>query len=1348
MGYANAPMAMETHFQSQQQAKMVDHTVLPAGVSRLREAINADSIIRANHCSSESGPKKLVPEVYEIPLSESVLDSSKSAFEMSTDELAHVFTLIADGDSANTLIDSVPATNDFVNLELLVADSPEYHAFWENPLQPNQNAWDYSIFPGTGIEVYQSEFTPLGAAMQLPSVQHTCNAIQVDPTFDLEIDCSTFEVVFQSDDKGRVMPMATAYCLVKSVNNFRCNRFLKCLFDTGGSKSMAHRSVVPFHVPLQPAPDSTLCNTIAGNYQPVGLITLEDMRFPEFTSNLSVDKHDFLVFEPKCTFDLILGNDFLTKIGLKIDLENLELEWLGNKMPMNSRFTQERLSAAVDCCLIEEEEEDLQNYLACFAVALDESKYEEMNVNQAIRENCTHLDTGQQNDLRSLLFEHYNLFDGTLHTYKGEKMDVELEEGARSVFRRPYPTPRVHLETFKTELLRLADIGVLEKIPGPSAWALPSFAVPKKDGRIRFVSDLRELNKVIKPRDYTLPIIQDLIRQRKGFQFMTKIDLSMMFYSFELTDRAKELCTINTPFGLFSYTRAPMGLRNSPAFAQAAIEHCLEGLDDVVAYIDDIAIFSDTWEEHVSTLKEVFSRLEKAGFSVNPLKCEFGIAEGDFLGHWMTRDGIKPWKKKVQSVLDLQRPKNASQVRTFIGLINWYRDFWPRRSHLLSPFTQLIRGLKDKKAPVEWNNHLEKCFQEVKQVVAADALCAYPDLNKPFEIFTDASDFQLGAAILQEGRPVAYYSKRLSGPQTRYSTPEKEMLAIVATLQEYRTLLFGAKIRIFTDHKNLTFANLNNQRVLRWRCFLETFNAEWIYHPGKLNVLADAYSRLPKFDYSGPEERQEDLSSVPIPFNPDPEATFPDPEATFESVYEEQFTALAGDGEFPIHEFQTLMMNLPSTIQNPLRYDWLAETQASCQALQQRLVEAPTLFHRKPFGRNETKLICYSPTPDDESSLKIVLTDETVDAAVEYFHLLLNHPGLKALSQALSKFYHPQLSARISAFACDICQKTKIGDRGYGHLPPRSVRDLYPWKQCDVDLIGPWYVSTSGRSGKSYEFYALTAIDRATGYPDAIIIKRKTSENVARKYNELWLSRYPRPEVCAHDQGGEFIGPEFQQLLYDAGIASAPSTARNPQSNAIVERLHLTMGNKIRSQLADANPRTLTEAEDIMGRILQSTLHAIRMTVSEATGYAPGTLVFGRDMIFNEPINFDMESINQRRQKRVDKDNKRHNSKRYSYDYVAGDQVMKRVFDPAKLEHRWDGPYPILQVHVNGNITIRLTPSLRERLNIRRVKPYKQPTPSALQQIEQPQHLVLSTPNTSMGFVRRGRMSHCPYQYH
>jgi len=325
---------------------------------------------------------------------------------------------------------------------------------------------------------------------------------------------------------------------------------------------------------------------------------------------------------------------------------------------------------------------------------------------------------------------------------------------------------------------------------------LPGRDTVIRDRKIRIVSDLRELNKVIKTQDYALPIIHDLIRQRSGFKFMTKIDLSMMFYAFELTDRAKDLTTISTPFGLFRYTRAPMGLRNSPAFAQAAIESTLEGIDDVCAYIDDIAIFSDTWEQHLSTLQQVLSRLEDAGFSVNPLKCEFGISEGDFLGHYLTTDGIKPWQKKVQAVLDLQRPTNASEVRTFVGLINWYRDFWPRRSHLLSPFTQLIRGLTDKKAPIEWNDHLEKCFQEVKNVIAADALCAYPDHNKPFEIYTDSSDYQLGAAILQEGRPVAYYSKRLTGPQTRYSTMEKEMLALVATLQEYCLILCSYLCRL------------------------------------------------------------------------------------------------------------------------------------------------------------------------------------------------------------------------------------------------------------------------------------------------------------------------------------------------------------------------------------------------------------------------------------------------------------------------------------------------------------------------------------------------------------------------
>jgi hypothetical protein len=226
---------------------------------------------------------------------------------------------------------------------------------------------------------------------------------------------------------------------------------------------------------------------------------------------------------------------------------------------------------------------------------------------------------------------------------------------------------------------------------------------------------------------------------------------------------------------------------------------------------------------------------------------------------------------------------------------------------------------------------------------------------------------------------------------------------------------------------------------------------------------------------------------------------------------------------------------------------------------------------------------------------------------------------------------------------------------------------------------------------------------------------RKTSSNVAKKLNELWLSRYPKPEVCAHDKGGEFIGPEFQRLLFDAGITSAPSTSRNPQSNAIIERLHLSIGNSLRAQLQDnITPRTLDEAKCMMDLAMAHALYAVRTNVSEATGLAPGAIAFHRDMIANQPLAFDFDAINKQRQLRVDKDIQRINSKRYDYDYKVGQQVMKRIFDFTKLDPQWEGPFVINQVYVNGNVTIQLTPHVRERVNIRKIKPYKPATNSVL----------------------------------
>lgn len=164
-----------------------------------------------------------------------------------------------------------------------------------------------------------------------------------------------------------------------------------------------------------------------------------------------------------------------------------------------------------------------------------------------------------------------------------------------------------------------------------------------------------------------------------------------------------------------------------------------------------------------------------------------------------------------------------------------------------------------KDGKVRWSSDLRELNKAIK-LIARDTLLQFPNHNLPFDIYTEASDFQMGACIMQAGKPVAYFSRKLSGPQTRYTTTEKELLAIVCTLNEYRSMLFGATLNVYTDHLNLTYSNFNTQRVLRWRVMLEEFQCNWFYLAGKLNVLADAFSRLPRFDFAGAEERKDDLS--------------------------------------------------------------------------------------------------------------------------------------------------------------------------------------------------------------------------------------------------------------------------------------------------------------------------------------------------------------------------------------------------------------------------------------------------------------------------------------------------------
>ena len=429
----------------------------------------------------------------------------------------------------------------------------------------------------------------------------------------------------------------------------------------------------------------------------------------------------------------------------------------------------------------------------------------------------------------------------------------------------------------------------------------------------------------------------------------------------------------------------------------------------------------------------------------------------------------------------MQRPRTLSQLRSFIGAVNYYRDMWPKRAHILAPLTAQVGAER-----FVWTDEMQKAFDAMKALICVETLNRYPDHNKKFEIYTDASDYQMGACIMQEGKPVAYWSKKLNGAQRNYTTQEKELLSIVMVLREYRTMLLGAEIIVWTDHKNLTFANFNTQRVLRWRNYVEEYSPTLQHIQGTKNVLADPLSRLHR------QDGDEVAEDIPSSEGKKPVASTSDTES-FYTVLDEP-------------ELFESMLNLPDTEvqENPLNYGWLAEQQEADVSLQSLANKWPNQFNKKKIG--DTELICYTKPADNPANWKIALAEASVPKVVKWFHIILGHPGASRLREAIrQRYYHPLIRKHCDELKCDACQRHKLDGPGYGLLSERDV-NTEPFSEVAVDLIGPWNVVLHGRQ---YKFNALTCIDPVTNLVEIIQTKRKTSKHIRAKFEQSWLARYP-----------------------------------------------------------------------------------------------------------------------------------------------------------------------------------------------------------------------------------------------
>ena len=331
------------------------------------------------------------------------------------------------------------------------------------------------------------------------------------------------------------------------------------------------------------------------------------------------------------------------------------------------------------------------------------------------------------------------------------------------------------------------------------------------------------------------------------------------------------------------------------------------------------------------------------------------------------------------------------------------------------------------------------------------------------------------------------------------------------------------------------------------------------------------------------------------------------------------------------------------------------------------------------------QLVCYLPAPS--ATWKIFLPTLLLNNAVQWYHLSLGHVGSARLRDTMSQhLYHPILHTQIeqTMAQCKDCQKNKTSTCSHGQLVPRKVSS-HLWQEVAVDLIGPWKLSIHN---VEVSFTALVIIDLVTNLVELICVNNKTSAHVVLQFKHAWLAWYLTPRKCLHDQGSKFLGCPLQQMLAAHGIQSCPTTAKNPQANAICERMHQMIGNSIHTMQVLTPPLGLDAAYQLVDHALANCLFATQSVVHSGLQSTPGALAFGRNMILNIPTVADWNLIRQHYQQLVDKRLLATSRQGFSHDYNVGDKVLKLHYKPDKLSPRAHGSYTIHTVHTNAGAPI------------------------------------------------------------
>lgn len=480
--------------------------------------------------------------------------------------------------------------------------------------------------------------------------------------------------------------------------------------------------------------------------------------------------------------------------------------------------------------------------------SFEDFSYEFNNLRWQDVEICSDLGVNQRNALEELLQEFSDLFSE--HPNRTNACEHVIHCGDAEPFRSaPYRVPKRYEKAYYEEIDYMLNLGIIR--PSKSPWASPVVIVPKPDGKIRFCVDYRRLNKLTIMDAFPMPRAEELIERVARSSFISTLDLTKGYWQIPMHPESIEKTAFITPRGLYEFLTMPFGLKTAAATFQRMIKtKVLANLEEATdAYIDDVEIDTENFQDHISFLRRVFQRLRKFELSVKPSKCKLAFPKVDFIGYHIGSNAISPRAVLVKSIEDFPRPKSKKDLRSFLGLIGYYRRHIDKFSEKASPLTDQTRG---KGTKIFWNEACEQSFLFFKTALSRFPILVPPNWKIDFLVQVDASNRGIGAVLAQrdtegDDHPVCYISRKLNRSEEILSTTEKECLALVWAVSKLKYYLFARKFTVQVDHNPLVWLNRvkdKSQKLLRWSLTLQEYDFEVQYKPGKLHTNADALSRI------------------------------------------------------------------------------------------------------------------------------------------------------------------------------------------------------------------------------------------------------------------------------------------------------------------------------------------------------------------------------------------------------------------------------------------------------------------------------------------------------------------------